>query len=83
MSLGEEEMFLRQDREDLREILTMRFGDIPEDVNTQIEHITDLNQLQRLILVACNSLDLRVFTEELGEPDQSFKLTGERFNPLG
>ncbi|WP_138494213.1 hypothetical protein [Paenibacillus pinistramenti] len=82
MSLEQDEVFLRQDREDLFEILAMRFGEIPEGLIRQIGQLTDLNQLQRLILVACNSPDLNVFMEELGEPESSFKLTGERFNPL-
>jgi len=78
----EDERFIEQDRQDLCEILAVRFGNIPNDVIQQIDELKDLNQLQRLILVACNSPSFKVFIEELGEPNQSFKLTGERFNPI-
>lgn len=83
MNPGSDEGFVKQDQEDLTAILNMRFGEIPAEIALRIEGLHDLNQLQRLIIVACNAPDWKVFTEELDEGVQAYKLTGERFNPLG
>ncbi|MUK88007.1 hypothetical protein GMD78_06290 [Ornithinibacillus sp. L9] len=71
-----------QDREDLLHVLRMRFGDIAPGIVEKIYEINDLENLERLILVAANAPTLRIFLEELESGNASFKLVGERFNPI-
>jgi hypothetical protein len=78
-----EEEMLAQDREEVLAVLRIRFEDVPEPVERQIREIRELDRLQRLILVAANAADLTVFVEELKESEDSFRLLGDRFNPLG
>jgi hypothetical protein len=77
-----EEDMLAQDREEVLEVLRIRFDAIPHEVERQIRQIRELDRLQRLILVAANAADLAVFVEELRESADSFRLLGERFDPL-
>jgi hypothetical protein len=72
---------LIQDQEDLINLLQMRFGEIAPEVVTAICTLEDMEQVERLILVAANAPEYRVFLEEL-EMKDGFKITGERFNPL-
>ncbi|OPA73329.1 hypothetical protein BVG16_29455 [Paenibacillus selenitireducens] len=81
--VNEEALFIQQDLKDLNAILEMRFGEVPAEVLDIMTNIRDLNRLQRLILVACNTPDWKVFVEELQEGEGAYRLTGERFNPLG
>lgn len=83
MSLENDEQYLDLDREDLNAILDMRFGEIPLQIAQKIASLQDLNQLQRLIIVACNAPEWNVFLEELYQDDQANKLVGDRFNPMG
>lgn len=76
------ELFAKQDREDLLAVLEMRFGELGDDVKARIASIDQLDELQRLILAACNASAWSVFAEELQAGGGAFKLTGERFNPL-
>ncbi|WP_404452294.1 hypothetical protein LG329_18290 [Virgibacillus necropolis] len=71
-----------QDREDLIAILRMRFGDIPSGVVEAVYELNELDTLERLILVAANAPSLKVFLEELEEGNGSFRIMGERFNPI-
>ncbi|QHS21447.1 hypothetical protein GWK91_00055 [Virgibacillus sp. MSP4-1] len=73
---------LVQDREDLIQVLTMRFGEIASGVIEEIYKINDLNTIERLILVAANAPSLKIFLEELEAGEGSFRMVGERFNPL-
>ncbi|MGM8216478.1 hypothetical protein ACLIA0_12985 [Bacillaceae bacterium W0354] len=82
MFLFEEESVLVQDREDLLQVLRMRFGDIAPGVIEKIYQINKLDSLERLILVAANAPSYKVFLEELEAGDDSFKLVGDRFNPI-
>lgn len=82
MFLFEKESDFVQDREDLIAILRMRFGDVPPSIIERIYDFNDLNTLERLILVAANVPDFDIFLEEMGEDQGSFKITGERFNPI-
>ncbi|MGV6936776.1 hypothetical protein ACWA2B_15025 [Paenibacillus sp. CMM36] len=82
MNQVETEQFVRDDRNDLLALLEMRFGGVPQPVQEQICRLQDLNELQRLIIAACNAADWEVFMEELQLGQDSFKLTGERFNPV-
>ncbi|MEF2966863.1 hypothetical protein V3851_13555 [Paenibacillus sp. M1] len=83
MNQAEMEAFVRQDREDLLAVLEMRFGVISAAIRDEIGGISSLNDLQRLILAACNAADWSIFAEELEAGRGTFKLTGERFNPAG
>ncbi|MCC2683611.1 MAG: hypothetical protein K0R75_510 [Paenibacillaceae bacterium] len=78
-----EEEMLAQDREEVLAVLQIRFDNVPEHVERLIRGIRELDRLQRLILVAANAADLTVFIEELQESEDSFRLLGDRFNPLG
>lgn len=71
-----------QDREDLIAILKMRFGEIPPKVIEEIYAIEEYDTLERLIVVSSNVPSLKIFLEELKEGAGSFKILGERFNPL-
>lgn len=78
----EEEAQIGEDRQDLIEVLRMRFGDIPSQVEERLYQLNDFETIERLILVAANAPTLKVFLEELDQGNQAFKLVGERFNPL-
>lgn len=78
----EQEADFVQDREDLIAVLQMRFGTVPPKIIEQIYNISDLNTLERLILVAANAPEFRVFLEEIEAGEDSFKLVGNRFNPI-
>jgi hypothetical protein len=78
----ESEQYLVQDREELLYILRMRFGDIAPGIIEAIYDVHDLHTLERLILIAANAPTLKVFLEELEAGQGSFKIVGERFNPV-
>ena len=82
MFLFENEAALVQDREDLLYVLKIRFGDIAPGIIEAVYNISELERLERLILVAANAPSLKVFLEELEADEKSFKLVGERFNPI-
>jgi hypothetical protein len=82
MPRNQDELWLKQDREDLLALLDIRFGNVPAEVVQAIERIDRTDTLQRLILVAANAASWSVFTEELAAGDDAFKLTGERFSPF-
>jgi hypothetical protein len=77
------EAMLIDDREDLITVLQMRFGSLPEEMIHQIYEIGDYHILQRLILAAANAANWDVFLEEFKAGEDSFRLLGEDFNPLG
>lgn len=74
---------LVEDREDLIAVLRMRFGDVSGELIEQIYQIDDMNTLQRLILAAANSANWNIFMNEFQSAEDSFRLLGEDFNPLG
>lgn len=82
MNQAEMGVFVLQDQEDLLALLDMRFGAVPAPIHDQIRRISELDRLQRLIIAACNAADWSIFVEELEAGEGSFKLTGERFNPM-
>lgn len=81
-ALPDEDNLLVQDREDVIAVLRMRFGEIPSPIIEGINRMQQLDALQRLILVAANAADLNVFLEELRSGESSFRLLGERYNPI-
>ncbi|MUV36732.1 hypothetical protein JNUCC1_00536 [Lentibacillus sp. JNUCC-1] len=78
----EEEADFVQDREDLLGVLRMRFGSVPPKVIDHIYELSDLDTLERLILVAANAPSFEIFLEEMNEGSGSFRIVGERFNPI-
>ncbi|MBP1969922.1 hypothetical protein J2Z83_002030 [Virgibacillus natechei] len=78
----EEDAGFVQDREDLISVLRMRFGDVSPGIIESIYDLKDLDTLERLILVASNAPSLKVFLEELEEGTESFRIIGDRFNPI-
>jgi hypothetical protein len=82
MSEIDEKDMLIQDQADVLEILRMRFLHVPEEIVEKIRSIQQLDVLQRLILVAANAADWSIFREELQEGEASFRLLGERFDPI-
>jgi hypothetical protein len=78
----EDEAMAVQDREDLIALLQIRFGKIYPEVIEAIYKINKLDTLERLILVAANAQNLSVFIEELQEGQESFRILGDRFNPI-
>ncbi|WP_186577038.1 hypothetical protein [Aquibacillus kalidii] len=83
MFIFEEESAIGQDREDLIELLKMRFGsEVSPELLETIYQLNSFETIERLILVAANAPNLAIFTEELLEGDGNFKIVGERFNPI-
>ncbi|RCW67024.1 hypothetical protein [Saliterribacillus persicus] len=78
----EEEAAIGEDREDLIQLLTMRFGSMPPNVLEAIYQLNEFETIERLILVAANAPTLKTFLEELQEGQGNFKIVGERFNPI-
>lgn len=81
MEAHELDVLAAQDQEDLLAVLDMRFGEIPRAAVERIAAIRKPDELQRLILAACNACAWSVFAEELHAGEGAFKLAGERFNP--
>lgn len=82
MFLFENEASFVDDREDLLAILKMRFGDIPPGIIQAIYDIKEYDAIERLILVASNVPNFEIFIEELEEGSGSFRILGDRFNPI-
>lgn len=78
----QQDEMLAVDREDLRTVLTMRFGPLPENVKREIEAIDSTDTLERLILVAANVPTWDTFLRELREGKQAFKIVGNLYDPL-
>ncbi|WP_026700642.1 hypothetical protein [Salibacterium aidingense] len=78
----EEDAGLVQDREDLIAVLQMRFGAMAPGVIGKIYDLHSLDTLERLILAASNAPTFKIFSEELEAGEGSFRLEGERFNPI-
>ena len=79
----EDDAALIDDREDLIAVIRMRFGKISGEMIQKIYEINDYNTLQRLILAAANAASWSIFLEEWKAGENSFRLVGEEFNPLG
>jgi len=76
------EAAIEEDREDLIGLLKMRFGSLEPEVIEAIYQLDDFETIERLILVGANAPDFKTFLEELEEGKGTFKIVGERFNPL-
>ncbi|WP_033829487.1 hypothetical protein [Bacillus andreraoultii] len=82
MFVFEREADLVQDREELIYVLRLRFGEIASGIIETIYQISELQTLERLILVAVNAPTLKVFLEELEAGEESYRIVGDRFNPI-
>lgn len=82
MFFYERELEIGQDRQDLLEILQMRFGQLPPELEEQLYMIEDYETIDRFILVAANVPTLSLFIEEMNQDKRSFKIVGERFDPI-
>lgn len=82
MFFYENEADFVQDREDLLQVLKLRFGDIAPGIIEAIYEINDLDTIERLILVAANAPSLKIFIDEMEAGEGSFRIVGERFNPI-
>ncbi|TMN23078.1 hypothetical protein FH966_09415 [Lentibacillus cibarius] len=78
----EQEAAIEQDREDLIGLLKLRFGTLEPQVIEAIYQLDDYETIERLILVGANAPDFKTFLEELEEGKGTFRIVGERFNPL-
>lgn len=78
----ESDAMLVDDREDLIQVLRMRFENIPGELVEKIYQINDFHILQRLILAAANAPNWQIFLDEFQSGEESFRLIGENFNPL-
>ena len=77
-----QEQALATDKEDLLGLLSLRFGSIPETAIQSIEQTSDLNTIERLIVVAANVPDLNTFLAELDAGSTAFKIVGDVYNPI-
>lgn len=75
------ERMLREDRDDLMAVLSLRFGDVPQEVSRAISAIVAGERLERLILVAANCQSLREFQEEATEKEDAFRIPSGAFTP--
>lgn len=78
----EQEATLAADREDLYQLVKMRFGDVSPSILEALYQLDDYATIERLILVAANAPTLSTFVEELNQGEDSFRIVGERFNPI-
>lgn len=82
MFIFEQEADFVQDREDLLYVLQLRFGEIAPGIIEAIYQISDLHTLERLILIAANAPTFKICLEELETGNESFRIVGNRFNPI-
>ena len=78
----EQEAAIGDDREDLIEILSMRFGSVSPEILEAIYQLNDFDTIERLILIAANAPNMNTFVEELKQGEGNFRIVGERFNPI-
>lgn len=74
--------FLQSDREDLLEVLALRFGAVPESVQARIAACDNAESLERWILVAANAPDWTSFLTDFDAGQGAFKLVGTNYEPI-
>ena len=70
---------LREDLEDLRAVLTLRFGAIPDDIEAKLRDLRDIEQTNRLVLVAANAPDLDALRREFSSEIPAFRILSGSF----
>ena len=68
------------DRDDLLQVLMLRFGKVPTEINARIAAIQDGDRLDHLILSAANAPNWEEFLLDLSQP--AFRMVGPRYDPL-
>ena len=82
-ALRREQDLLAVDREDLREIVRLRFGGVPADVEEGIAKLQDISESSRLVLIAANAPDLESFRKELFAKIPAFRIMSDAFETRG
>ena len=72
---------IEADREDLLQVLALRFGAVPESVRTRIAVCNNSATLERWILVAANIPDWESFLNDLDAGPNAFKMIGASYEP--
>jgi hypothetical protein len=70
---------LREDLEDLRAVLTLRFGAIPDDIEQKLARLQDIEQTNRLVLVAANAPDMDTLRREFASEIPAFRILSGSF----
>ncbi len=70
---------LQEDLEDLRTVLRLRFGVIPDDVEAGLRTLRDIEQTSRFVLVAANVPDLDALRAEIASDIPAFRILSEAF----
>ena len=68
------------DHEDLLQVLTLRFGEVPNDVRALIAIVQDGDRMDHLILAAANAPGWEEFLQDLSQP--AFRMVGTDYDPL-
>ncbi|HEX8732604.1 MAG TPA: hypothetical protein VF725_11165 [Ktedonobacterales bacterium] len=74
--------FLQGDREDLLEVLALRFGAVPASVQARIAACESAETLERWILVAANVPDWTSFLTDFEAGQGAFRLVGTSYEPI-
>jgi hypothetical protein len=80
-SLQRTRLLLEADRADLRTILLMRFGALPQEIEEKIMALRDIEQTNRLVLVAANAPDMEAFHAEIASETPAFRILSQAFEP--
>lgn len=72
-----------EDREDLLQVLAMRFGPLPPAVTEAARRVTDFEAIDHLILVAANAQSLHEVIQALGTPGGLPLHSHHKAAPLG
>lgn len=72
---------IEADREDLMQVLALRFGAVPESVQTRIAICNNSETLERWILVAANVPEWGAFLNDLDAGPNAFKMVGASYEP--
>ncbi len=72
---------LREDLADLRAVLMLRFGAIPDDIEARLQTLQDIEHTNRLVLVAANAPDLVALRGEFASDIPAFRILSGSFEP--
>jgi len=72
---------LQADRDDLLEVLSLRFGVVPEAMRARIAVCNNPETLERWILVAANVPDWNTFLNDFDAGPNAFKMVGANYEP--
>lgn len=72
---------LAADRDDLLEVLTIRFGAVPDEIRARIAVCNNSETLERWILVAANVPDWATFLKDFDAGPNAFKMVGASYEP--